>query len=82
MNNDVPSLLTNLGLPGLVISAMAFVIRRQYSDNQALQVKYDKLQEDRLLDVKETIDKVATPLAVMANVMPLINDKLKSSKKL
>lgn len=80
-NDTVPQVLTNLGLPGLVIFAMAFVIRRQYLDNKSLQDKFDVLQEARRVDAKDTTDKVTQPLTSISQTMNLIYDKLSTDNK-
>lgn len=75
------TILSSMGLAGLVITTLAMVVKRQYNDNKALQEKFDALQEARRLDAKETTDKVTQPLQSISQTMNLIYDKLSDSKK-
>lgn len=72
---------TVFGLMSLIILTLCGVVRRQYQDNQALQKKYDDIQELRRLDAKEMTDKATVPLESISQTLNLVYDKLKASKE-
>lgn len=71
---------TAFGLLTLIIVTLAGVVARLYADNKSLQTRYDVLQEARLKDATDMVDKVTIPLSSLSQTMPLIFEKLKSSK--
>ncbi len=72
---------TVFGLLTLIIVSMATVIAKQYGDNKTLQAKFDSLQDSRLQDAKDNLDKFGQPLATISQTMNLIYSKLEDSKK-
>lgn len=75
------SVLLQYGIAGVCILAEAWVIARLYADNRMLQQQKDTLQESRLQDAKETIDKVSQPLSSISQTVDLVYEKLKASKE-
>lgn len=71
---------TAFGLLTLIIITLAGVVARLYADNKLMQTRYDILQESRLKDAAEMVDKVTIPLSSISQTMPLILDKLRIAK--
>lgn len=65
----------------LIIVTLAGVVTRQYYDNKTLQNKFNALQEARLQDAADMVEKVTVPLSSLSQTLPLIYEKLKSSKE-
>lgn len=59
---DINSVLASYGLAGLVMAVEATVIIYIYKASQKQQDKIDALYEQRLVDAKETRDKLTEPL--------------------
>lgn len=60
------AILSSYGLAGLVISVEATVIIFLYKKSDSLQNKIDAIQEQRIVDARETRDKVMEPLQQQA----------------
>lgn len=72
---------TVFGLLTFIILSLAAVVTRQYHDNKGLQEKFDQLQNARLQDAKDNLDKFGQPLASISQTMNLIYSKLEDSKR-
>lgn len=59
---DVPTVLAQYGLAGLVMFVEATVIMYIYKADQKKQDKIDSIYEQRLVDAKETRDSLTEPL--------------------
>lgn len=61
--------IQGFGLPAaVVIIALVGVVIFLYRSVQNLQSKYDAIQEQRIVDARETRDKIAEPLDKMASL--------------
>lgn len=80
--SDLVTPLLQYGIAGIALIAETIAIMKLYNDNKLLQGKIDTVQEARLQDANEMVDKVTIPLSSLSQTMPLIYDKLKSSKEL
>ena len=65
-------LLLNMGLPGLVILAMAWFILRLDARNTALQTKLDEVQSKRI----EEAQKIAGQVVELSDVLEKQSQKL------
>lgn len=79
--NDPQSLYT-LGVPGLVfvILILAGVIVFLYKKLDKSQAEYNVLQEKRVLEAKETSDKITEPLGNQIKLTEKIYDLLLSNR--
>lgn len=81
--NNIPT--TVVGLLALIVSVEAGVIIKLYVDgkNQAKEDagKITLLQDLRLTDYKDNFAKVMPVMEAISQTMPLVNEKLKQSKR-
>ena len=70
--------LATLGVPGLVVVVLALVgvIVYLYKQLSAAQARTDGIQEQRIVDAKETRDKITTPLEKQAELSEKIYELL------
>lgn len=78
---DASGILSQYGLPGLIIIVLATVNAVQYRDNKALQDKLLEAQQSRVGDAKEVQEKIIVPLELQSKIMDLIQRKLYDAKK-
>lgn len=78
---DASTILSAYGLPGLIVFVLAGVVVFIYKDNRRLQDDIRSIQDQRLVDAKETRDKLTEPLDRLTKQSELIYDLLLSSGK-
>ncbi len=69
---DAGTILAQYGLAGLVMAVLAGVVVYKDRNEKALQKRIDEIQNQRLIDAKETSVKLAEPMKQLAT----INDKM------
>lgn len=74
--NAIGATLINMGLPGIVILALAWVcwqMRKEgRADLAALQAKYDDLQEKRVAEGRESLNALNNTTNVLDDVLKAI----------
>jgi len=69
------SRLLELGLPGVVIVALAFVVWKLYKDNLKLQDKIDAIQEKRIECATDSIKALSNSSAALEILTDTIRDR-------
>lgn len=80
MEQVLPELLKQ-GVVGLVAGIFFWLYMTERKEHKETRKEKDLLQNQRLTDAKETVDKVSQPLSGISQTMTLIYDKLKASKE-
>lgn len=78
---DPTAVLAQYGLAGLVILVEAWVIKRLYDDNKALQKRVDDVQEARRLDAVQVNEKIVPVMNEFAQVAGRVYSKLRTAKE-
>jgi hypothetical protein len=74
--SEIPN--TVFGLMALIIVSLAGVVIRLYIQNSALYKQIIDIQEQRVVDSRETRDRLGEPLQQIAQYTKLTYDKLTS----
>lgn len=74
------SVLLQYGLAGVMIIGLTATVIKLWAENQKLQDKIYALQEARIRDYSDNVDKIAEPLAVIGRVNKMLVDKIADSK--
>lgn len=77
----IEAVLSQYGLAGLVIAVLAGVILYQNKKLDSQQIKLDAIQDQRLLDARETNNRLTEPLEQQARMSDKIYDLLLNSKR-
>lgn len=75
------SVLPSYGLAGLVILSLAIAAIKLYRDLSKERDRNDNIQAQRLIDAKETRDKLTEPLAQNARMSEQIYELLLNSRR-